>query len=67
MERDERSYEAMALTEASNNRGLPETAVAFAVLHLAEQVGRVADHLDRLADDGSYSPSASAALRVVLR
>jgi hypothetical protein len=57
MERDERSYEAMALTEASNNRGLPETAVAFAVLHLAEQVERLADHLDRITDPSPGSPA----------
>jgi hypothetical protein len=57
------NYEQMARDLANESRGHSDAAIAFAVLHLAEQVGRVADHLDQLTGDGPMSTS----LRVVQR
>jgi hypothetical protein len=58
------NYREMA-TGLANVAGVSHegAAIAFALLHLAEQVGRVADHLDQLTGDGPMSTS----LRVVQR
>jgi hypothetical protein len=47
-------YEQSAHTIANSNRGHSDAAVAFAVLHLAAQVQRVADTLDELVDVTHY-------------
>lgn len=51
------NYEQSAHTIANSNRGHSDAAVAFAVLHLAAQVQRVADTLDELVDPAPGTPS----------
>jgi hypothetical protein len=55
-------YEQMARESANRNRGHSDSAVAFAVLHLAEQVVIVADCLARMserADELSDGPTST--------